>query len=202
MQDIGGSDLDGRIMQMNGKLPPEEEIALYEMAHCYLQPSRGEGFGLQPLQAIAQGIPTILTDAHGHASFSHLGWGIGSKPVKAAYFIYGDAGEWWEPDLDDLCDRMRWMYDNWTEATITAAYASDVVAEQFTWKHTAEKFIGMFDDLAPGSVFRAVDRHVPHPRHPQDPMRHRRHPLRAGARLYLRTTGRREASVGRGRASG
>ena len=62
--------MDERIHLMTGKLTSEEEVALYSMCHVYVQPSRGEGFGLRPLQAIAQGCPTIATNAHGHAAFS------------------------------------------------------------------------------------------------------------------------------------
>ena len=63
-----------------------EELDLYRSCHAYLQPSRGEGFGLQPLQALALGRPTILTNAHGHASFAHLGIPLDSTMQKAAYF--------------------------------------------------------------------------------------------------------------------
>lgn len=103
--------------------------------------SRGEGFGLQPLQAMAQGIPTILTDAHGHESFAHLGYGIRSTMAQSAYFIYGDAGEWWEPNLDDLCDRMRWVYDNWDAACGHAAHAAAAIATDWTWERTARSFV-------------------------------------------------------------
>src|SRR5205807_7448785 len=80
-----------RVLMVTGRMSNQAEIDLYQNAHCYLQPSRGEGFGLQPLQALACGIPTILTDAHGHKDFAHLGLGLSSKMAKADYFIYGDA---------------------------------------------------------------------------------------------------------------
>lgn len=131
-----------RIQGIPGRLSDKEEINLYASAHCYLQPSRGEGFGLQPLQAIAQGLPTILTDAHGHASFAHLGYGIGSELVKANYFTgYGDAGEWWEPDFDDLVERMRWVYDNYAEACKKARDSAQVVAANWTWDRTAKDIL-------------------------------------------------------------
>ena len=64
--------MDERIHLITGKLTDEEERALYAMAHVYVQPSRGEGFGLRPLQAMAQGCPTIATNAHGHAAYGDL----------------------------------------------------------------------------------------------------------------------------------
>ncbi len=76
-------------------VPTEEMVAIYADAHCYVGPSRGEGWGMQPLQAMAQGMPTILSDAHGHSEFSHLGIPIPCGLSKAGMFLYGDAGTWW-----------------------------------------------------------------------------------------------------------
>lgn len=126
---------------ISGRIPAEAEIDLYASAHCYLQPSRGEGFGLQPLQAMAQGCPTVLTAAHGHDSFAHLGLGISAALTKSAYFIYGDAGDWWEPNFDELVDQMRWVYDNYDQAVVDAAISAEVIADDFTWENTARRTV-------------------------------------------------------------
>lgn len=132
---------DGAIEMISGRISQEEEVALYASAHCYLGPSRGEGFGLQPLQAIAQGCPTILTNAHGHESFAHLGWPIGWKPQKAGYFIYGDSGDWWDPSLDDLVDNMRWIHNNYDTAQSYAVWGSGKALAEFTWENTTNLFL-------------------------------------------------------------
>lgn len=133
----GGDFYGPRVRMVSGRLTDTEELDLYANAHCYLQPSRGEGFGLQPLQAIAQGIPTILTGAHGHAAFAHLGWPVSARLVPSDYFIYGDAGDWWEPDLDEMCDQMRWVYDHYDAACAHAADAATVAAAEFPWSKCA-----------------------------------------------------------------
>jgi hypothetical protein len=132
---------DGRIEMISGRISQEEEVALYASAHCYLGPSRGEGFGLQPLQAIAQGCPTILTDAHGHKAFSRLGWGLSTTDAQSEYFIYGDSGLWWEPNLDELIEHMRAVYNNYDMAAAAAEFASSVALEEFTWERTTTKFL-------------------------------------------------------------
>lgn len=129
-----------------GRVTDAEEIAIYARAHAYVQPSRGEGFGLQPLQAIAQGIPTILTAAHGHDSFAHLGYGLDATKSKADYFIFGDAGEWWEPNFDQLCEYMAYLYLNWEEAFALAEKNSKTALEDFTWDKMAERFIDCLGD--------------------------------------------------------
>lgn len=126
---------------VSAKLTAEGERALYAMAHCYIGASRGEGWGLMPLQAIAQGCPTILTDAHGHAEFAHLGWGIPAKLSKADVYLYGDGGDWWEPDLDALVDQMRWVYEHYDHAREQAHYNSTQANTCFTWHEAARKFI-------------------------------------------------------------
>lgn len=125
-----------RIETVTGYIPSEAEVSLYANAHCYLGPSRGEGFGLQPLQALAQGLPTILTNAHGHASFAHLGMGLDTTPSKAGYFVFGDSGGWWEPDFDQLCEYMEYVYYNYAECVQRAKENAPLAAE-FNWERCA-----------------------------------------------------------------
>jgi glycosyltransferase involved in cell wall biosynthesis len=42
-------------------LTDAELLSLYSTAHCFVYPSWGEGFGFNPLQSMAMGIPTICT---------------------------------------------------------------------------------------------------------------------------------------------
>ena len=46
---------------------------LYGEAHVVCQPSRGEGFGLIPLEAKACGLPVVMTDCTGHRDHFDLG---------------------------------------------------------------------------------------------------------------------------------
>lgn len=139
--------LDEQCEMIAGKITGEDEIALYEQAHCYLQPSRGEGFGLQPLQAMAQGLPTILTNAHGHESFAHLGIPLGYSMSKAAYFIFGDAGQWWEPGFEELCEAMWEVYSNYEPHREAAHQSALKIGETFTWEHTARNFLDALGEL-------------------------------------------------------
>lgn len=146
MKNPKAEDFYGPFVEMvTGKLPAADEISLYETAHCYVQPSRGEGFGLQPLQAMAQGIPTILTNAHGHEAFARLGIPIGYSMKPSAYFIYGDAGDWWEPDFDELCEQMADVYDNYETHLSYAKDSAKIVGEHWTWARTAREFIDAHD---------------------------------------------------------
>lgn len=136
--------MDERIHLITGKLTDEEERALYAMAHVYVQPSRGEGFGLRPLQAMAQGCPTIATNAHGHAAYGDLityplGWTLQETPPQS--FHHGPAGSWWEPNFDELCEAMEDAYLNYDQAVVTARINAGVVRLKFTWDETARKYL-------------------------------------------------------------
>lgn len=135
---------DDRIQLITGKLTAEDERALYSIAHVYVQPSRGEGFGLRPLQAMAQGCPTIATNAHGHGAYGHLityplGWTMEETPAQA--FHHGPAGSWWEPNFDELCAAMEDAYLNYEAACAKAKVNAEIVAKEFTWDNTATAYL-------------------------------------------------------------
>jgi hypothetical protein len=125
----------------SARLDDQAEAVLYAYAHCYLAPSRGEGWGLQPLQAIAQGLPTILTNAHGQEAFADLGWGVRAKLAKADYSLYGESGDWWEPDLDGVVDHMRYVYDHYDVACQVARRHSATALDRFTWDNSARSLV-------------------------------------------------------------
>lgn len=135
---------EDNIHLIRGFLKAEEERAMYSMAHVYVQPSRGEGFGLRPLQAIAQGIPTIATNAHGHAAFGHLltyplGWHLEETPPQS--FHHGPAGSWWEPDFDELCQMMESSYENYDRDVDRARTNGWQAVTEFNWDQCAAAYL-------------------------------------------------------------
>ena len=112
MKGIGGYG----IQEVAGTMSAADEIELYAQAHCFLGLARGEGWGLMPFQAMAQGCPTILHDAHGHHEFAYLASEtVGTSLTKAEPFIFGDADMWWEPNFGETCDAMWELYSNYED---------------------------------------------------------------------------------------
>lgn len=61
-----------KIWQPEGGLAPAQMIEYLKQFAAVVQPSRGEGFGIVPLEARCLGIPAILTDVTGHKDhFAH-----------------------------------------------------------------------------------------------------------------------------------
>ena len=50
-------------------LPVPETARLYQSYHAIAQPSRGEGFGMVPLEALSCGVPVVATACSGHSEF-------------------------------------------------------------------------------------------------------------------------------------
>jgi hypothetical protein len=141
---------DNRFTRVQGVLSAEDEVELYKSANIYFGMSRGEGFGMMPLQAIIQGTPTIISAGHGHAMFSKYASTVDTTLVPAtSYDMYGEAGDWWEPSVDDAVDKLRDMYNNydkWVRKTRTYAKKAKL---EFTWENTATKLLNLIGDHGP-----------------------------------------------------
>lgn len=61
LERLGGSPAAGRI-RLTGRVSDEDLADLYRGTECFLFPSRYEGFGLPPLEAMACGAPVVSSD--------------------------------------------------------------------------------------------------------------------------------------------
>ncbi len=125
-----------QISLINNDLNDEGMFELYRDADAVVLPTRGEGFNLPAAEAMAAGIPLIVTNYGGHLDFCtaeearlinfHF---AGSRSHLAS----GDS-VWAEPDLDDLASAMCSLFEDIVggpaEATARASRAYDVIAER------------------------------------------------------------------------
>lgn len=121
------------------KLPIDELVALYHESHLFCYPSWGEGFGLTPLQAMATGMPVLITGAWApYARFLGEQNNIKSTLVDSPW-QHHHPGKMFQPDEDDLRDKLRWHFDN-RENEAEVAYAlAEVVAKEYDWKRLTEQ---------------------------------------------------------------
>ncbi len=81
----------------------------YASADAMVLPTRGEGYNLPALEAMASGLPLIVTGHGGHRDFcgpdeARL---IDYRFVRSASHVAGDHSMWVEPSLDDLVLALR-----------------------------------------------------------------------------------------------
>ena len=113
-----------------------EQVEFFRSMDCWVAPARGEGFGLIPLQAIAAGVPTIVTASSGQAQFAHLA----SSVVKSSPRPCRWGGLWDEPDLGDLMRLMRYHYENRVKVQKKARERAGS-ADEFSWGKAADRLL-------------------------------------------------------------
>jgi glycosyltransferase involved in cell wall biosynthesis len=114
----------------------EDQRGWFNKADCFIAVSRGEGFGLMPLQAIASGIPTILSDTTGQSQFAHLALGV----VPCTKSPANTVGLWDEPDQAVLEELMVEAYNNRESNRIRAASRISAT-KTFSWANATKKLI-------------------------------------------------------------
>jgi len=118
---------------------------LYRSAQCYVMTSRGEGYGICCLEALACGIPVIYTNWSGPTEFMSrkVGYPVSYSLVKVKdmphdYVSVHGKAEWAEIDLKDLRRTMRHVYNNYDEAVKRAVEGQRMVWSKYSWVEVAK----------------------------------------------------------------
>lgn len=115
---IGGSDKleepsDPRISIIKGHLPTQQMAEWYASLDVFVHASKSEGWGFQPLQAMAVGRPVIACRFGGVAEYFNEDYGLEVDYThQPAQGMYTSLGNWAEPDLNDLMAKMRYAYNH------------------------------------------------------------------------------------------
>lgn len=127
----------------------EQMKELMKETHCFVFPSRGEGFGLPPLEAMAHGIPTILTYGSAMSDFATLGIPLAvSHKVPAVYDREENPGEWEEPSLEILKTLMKHVYEQYEDEKRTALEMSKIVWDRYNFENVAPLLVETIEKIA------------------------------------------------------
>ena len=132
----------------------EEQIAnLYRSCDVFVSPYRGEGFSLPTLEAMACGLPVIVTDGGATDDFvdEEVGWKIPAEK-RSIGTTMGDmefAGEAFvlEPDLNALNDLIRDLYLNPSEVISKGLVAQYKARKFWNWRRATIKMYSRLDSL-------------------------------------------------------
>lgn len=112
-----------------GYIPDEDKKPLLQAASLFVYPSRYEGFGLPPLEAMALGVPCVVG-------------GETSLPE-----VVGDAALTADVGRTELFERTLIRGLNDVEFRARAAKAGPKRARRFSWERSAAEFIKLCDAL-------------------------------------------------------
>lgn len=114
---------------------------------CYVNISKGEGFSLCPREALALGIPSILTNNTAQTTLCETGF-VRSVPSfiqePAQYFLFGDQdlGYFFNCKESDVRDALRDMYTKYQKHLRNAHKGREWV-KQYTWNNLKMKYLNL-----------------------------------------------------------
>ena len=144
----------GRISYLlNLDFPHAQLPMLYRSADCFLAVSRGEGWDMPLMEAMACGLPTIASDWSSHTEFVNDGIGYrlrtaGTIPAVAKCPYYAGF-RWAQADEEHLRTLLRHVFEHPDEARARGAAAAREMAAKWTWRNAAEKIAARLAVLAP-----------------------------------------------------
>lgn len=124
----------------------DQLVDFYRKVDCIVQPSRGEGVSMVPLQAAGCGTPSIVTNFGGPADYcDDKGiFGIGYTHLSKPTGMLAKKGRWAEPNEDELVEKLRWIadkqpkvkhrYEDWQLSNTVADFEDAVKKAAYVYK--------------------------------------------------------------------
>lgn len=143
---------DPRIAINNEFYSPSELVEdFFKQIDVFTFPTRGEGFGFPPIEAMALSRCTICTNYSGCADFMDPDYSLPLKFKEAPAPLDEHMGYpeslrtkdqmWAEPDLDDLVEKMRWTYTHREESRELGRRAAKYIRKEYDINNVADKLI-------------------------------------------------------------
>ncbi len=164
LETFGNNPTAPQLIYINDELAEDEIASLYRACDVYVSPYRGEGFSLPTLEAMACGVPVVVTEGGATDDFvdDSYGWLIPSVPISIGEEIppYKLTAEGFAlgPDIGELTSILRDIYDNPSEIISKAMIASSTARSKWTWKRATLKILSRLDYLfGTGMVIESCD---------------------------------------------
>jgi len=127
-----------KLIPLTEELDEKQMPSLFKAADAFVLPSRGEGWGLPYMEAMAMELPTIGTNWSGNVDFMNEQNSYLIKVKKMVPASEPGFGEQAEPSVEHLRELMRHVYTNQDQAKIKGKKARQSILQQYTQEKVAE----------------------------------------------------------------
>ncbi|MDQ8159144.1 MAG: glycosyltransferase [Gemmatimonadota bacterium] len=126
------------IVLIGERVPARDLPALYRMAHSFVLPTRGEGWGRPFMESMACGVPVIATNWSAHLAFLNADNGLlidvdGLVPADATEVPVYAGQQWAQPSASHLSTLFRRVHADRAEARALGARARHDMVTEWPW---------------------------------------------------------------------
>jgi glycosyltransferase involved in cell wall biosynthesis len=130
-------------------LSEEDMIYLYDSCDIFLSPHRGGAFELCPFEAMARGLPTIVTGWGCVLDYANIHNAYLIKPKRlvrvfsplSVPHMHGHIGFGVDPDVDHCAELLQFVMDNLDYCKKKAQAKRGTICSIYNWDKTVEAFI-------------------------------------------------------------
>jgi len=140
---------DKRITVSTNQKSFEEVRAFYADLDCFVFPSKAEGVGYPPREAMATGLPVILTNwsALEEVAMPNISYPLTPVKLETRPNFIEQEGNWAIIDVAELMYWMRYVYENRKEASAVGKRASEYIGQVYSWSTCAQKMKTFLEDV-------------------------------------------------------
>lgn len=122
-------------------------VKWYHDLDCFVFPSKAEGVGYPPREAMATGLPTILTNYSGLEDIASLGLSLTPDGFTKTNPMAEQPGNWAKINIPELMGAMRHMYENKDAAFMMGKEASKEIHKNHSWESSVGKLTDFLDEV-------------------------------------------------------
>ena len=147
---------------LDDELSPEEMSGLYANCSCLVHTYRAEGFAMPIAEAMARGLPVIVTGAGAALDFcsDETAYLISAHIVEGSVNAVSDIAtlgppSWAEIDPDSLRRLLRQVFENISATSKRATRGAALIREKFNWEQVVDQIENRLESIAKQPVRRS-----------------------------------------------